>query len=97
MQFVAFMDAIACGLAPVTTSTPGPMEVQRNRDNGILVPPRDTLAIENALERLIIDRPYLEKLRRNAYAATQKYSWHGNARDNLTLYEATLSQKRGSK
>ncbi|MEG4352947.1 glycosyltransferase [Microcoleus sp. LAD1_D3] len=97
MQFVALINSLACGLAPVTTSTPGPMEVVRNGDNGILVPPRDTLAIENAVERLITDRPYLENLRRNAYATAQKYSWHGNARDNLTLYEATLSQKRGSK
>jgi len=94
---VALMDAIACGLAPVTTTTPGPMEVVRDGDNGILVPPRDTLAIEQALERLITDRPYLEKLRRNAYATAQKYSWHRIARDNLTFYEAALSHKRGTK
>jgi len=94
---VALMDAIACGLAPVTTTTPGPIEVVRNGDNGILVPPRDSQAIEQALERLITDRPYLEKLRRNAYATAQKYSWERIARDNLTLYETALSQKRGTK
>ena len=94
---VALMDTIACGLAPVTTTTPGPMEVVRDGDNGILVPPRDSQAIENALERLITDRPYLEKLRRNAYATAQKYSWQRIARDNRAFYEAALSQKRGSK
>ncbi|MEG5042331.1 MULTISPECIES: glycosyltransferase family 4 protein [unclassified Microcoleus] len=94
---VALMDAIACGLAPVITTTPGPMEVVRDGDNGILVPPRDSLAIEQALERLITDRPYLEKLRCNAYATAQKYSWHRIARDNLTFYEAALSHKRGTK
>ena len=94
---VALMDAIACGLAPVTTTTPGPMEVVRDGDNGILVPPRDSEAIVQALERLITDRPYLEKLRRNAYATAQKYSWQRNARDNLILYKAALSQKRGTK
>jgi glycosyltransferase involved in cell wall biosynthesis len=94
---VALMDAIACGLAPVTTTTPGPMEIVRDGDNGILVPPRDSEAIEQALELLITDRPYLEKLRRNAYATAQKYSWQRIARDNLTLYEAALSQKRGTK
>lgn len=35
-------EAMACGLAPVTTTTPGLMEVVRDGDNGILVPPRDT-------------------------------------------------------
>ncbi|XZN91552.1 MAG: glycosyltransferase family 4 protein [Microcoleus sp.] len=92
---VALMDAMASGLAPVTTTTPGPMEVVRDRDNGILVPPRDSQAIEQALERLITDRPYLEKLRRNAYATAQKYSWQRIARDNQAFYEAALSQKRG--
>ncbi|MGL5061829.1 MAG: glycosyltransferase family 4 protein [Microcoleus sp.] len=91
---VALMDAIACGLAPVTTTTPGPMEVVRDGDNGILVPPRDSEAIEQALERLIVDRSYLEKLRRHAYATAQNYSWQRIARDNLTLYEAALSDKR---
>ena len=94
---VALMEAIACGLAPVTTTTPGPMEVVRDGDNGILVPPRDSEAIVQALERLITDRPYLEKLRRNAYATAQKYSWQRIASDNLTLYEAALSRKRGVK
>jgi glycosyltransferase involved in cell wall biosynthesis len=65
--------------------------------NGILVPHRDTRAIDNALESLITGRPYLEKLRRNAYARAQKYSWQEIARDNLTLYEAALSHKRGTK
>jgi glycosyltransferase involved in cell wall biosynthesis len=73
------------------------MEVVRDGENGVLVPPRDRGAIEQALERLISDRPYLEKLRRNAYATAQKYSWQRIARDNLALYEAALSQKRGSK
>jgi glycosyltransferase involved in cell wall biosynthesis len=97
MQFVALMDSIACGLAPVTTTTPRPMEVVRDGDNGILLPPPDTRGLDNALESLITSRPYLEKLRRNAYTTAQKYSWQANARDNLTLYEAALSHKRGTK
>jgi glycosyltransferase involved in cell wall biosynthesis len=94
---LALTETMACGLAPVTTTTPGPMEIVSDGHNGILVPPRDTPAIEQALERLITDRPYLEKLRRNAYATAQQYSWQRIARDNLTLYEAALSDKRGTK
>ena len=92
---VALMDAIACGLAPVTTTTPGPMEVVRDGDNGILVPPRDTRAIVQALERLICDRPYLEQLRRNAYTTAQNYSWPSIAKNTLRLYEKALYQKQG--
>ena len=92
---VALLDAIACGLAPATTTTPGPMEVVSDGDNGILVPSRDSQALEQALERLILDRPYLDRLRRNAYATAQNYSWERIARDNLAFYEEALFQKRG--
>ena len=87
---VALLDAIACGLAPATTTTPGPMEVVSDGDNGILVPSRDSQALEQALERLILDRPYLDRLRRNAYATAQNYSWERIASDNLAFYSKTI-------
>ena len=92
---MALVDAIACGLAPLTT--PGSMEIVRDGHNGILVPPRDSQAIEQALECLILDRPYLEQLRRNAYATAQHYSWERIARDNLAFYEEALSQRKYSR
>lgn len=94
---LALIEAMACGLAPVTTTTSGPMEIVSDGHDGIFIPSRDSQAIEQALERLITDRPYLENLRRNAYATAQKYSWEKIAGDNLSLYEAALSQKRGAK
>ena len=94
---LALIEAMACGLAPVTTTTSGPMEIVSDGHDGIFIPSRDSQAIVQALERLILDRPYLEKLRRNAYVTAQKYSWQRIASDNLTLYEAALSRKRGIK
>jgi glycosyltransferase involved in cell wall biosynthesis len=94
---LALIEAMACGLAPVTTTTSGPMEIVSDGHDGIFIPSRDSQAIAQALERLITDRPYLENLRHNAYATAQKYSWEKIARDNLALYEAALSQKRGAK
>jgi glycosyltransferase involved in cell wall biosynthesis len=92
---LALIEAMACGLAPVTTTTPGPMEIVSDGHNGILVPSRDSHAIEQALERLILDRPYLDRLRRNAYATAQNYSWERIARDNLAFYEEALFQTIG--
>jgi glycosyltransferase involved in cell wall biosynthesis len=71
------------------------MEIVSDGHNGILVPSRDTQAIEQALERLILDRPYLDRLRRNACATAQNYCWERIARDNLAFYEEALFQKRG--
>jgi glycosyltransferase involved in cell wall biosynthesis len=84
---LALSEAMACGLAPVTTATPGPMEIVRDEIDGILVAPRDTEAILQALERLIADRAYLEKLRRHAYETAQNYSWQKIAATTIALYE----------
>lgn len=89
----ALVEAMSCGLAPITTATPGPMEVVRDGHDAIVVPLRDTQAIEQALERLITDRPYLENLRRHAYATAQRYSWKSIAQNRLSLYEETLNKK----
>lgn len=93
---LALPEAMACGLAPVATAIPGQMEIVRDGHDAILIPVRDSRAIEQALERLITDRPYLEQLRRNAYATAQRYSWERIARDNLALYEEAFSQRRCS-
>ncbi|MBD2459704.1 glycosyltransferase family 4 protein [Oscillatoria sp. FACHB-1407] len=89
----ALVEAMACGLAPITTSTPGPMEIARDGHDAIVVPPRDSQAIENALERLINDRVYLEQLRCNAYSTAQHFSWQSIAQARLCAYEATIHQK----
>jgi glycosyltransferase involved in cell wall biosynthesis len=92
---VAIVEAMAIGLAPVTTTTPGPMEFVRDGDNGILVPLRDSEAIGHALDRLVRDRTYLDQLRRNAYATAQRYSWERIACDTLAFYEEAMRRRKG--
>ena len=94
---LALIEAMACGLAPITTSTPGFMETIVNGQNGIIVPPRDSEAIENALEELICDRSRLDRMRLNAVNTTQAYSWENIARQNLDLYRKVLQQKKAGK
>ncbi|QZZ20061.1 glycosyltransferase family 4 protein [Leptothermofonsia sichuanensis E412] len=92
---VAIIEAMACGLAPITTATPGPLEIVRDGQNGIVVPCRDSAAIKQALEQLLTQRSCLERLRRNAYETAQTYSWSCIARHNLFLYDQAR-QLRGS-
>ena len=87
---MALIEAMACGLAPVTTATPGPMSIVRDGHDAIVAPPRDSEAIERAIEQLMTNRTYLDQLRRNAYATAQKYSWAKIAHDTLALYEEAL-------
>jgi glycosyltransferase involved in cell wall biosynthesis len=90
---MALIEAMACGLAPIATATPGPIRVVRDGHDAMIIPPRNSQAIEQALERAIDDRPYLDRLRRNAHATAQNYSWTRIARETLTFYEEALSQR----
>ena len=89
---MALVEAMACGLAPITTAAGGPLDIVSDRHDGLLVPLRDSKAIEAALEKLIEDRSELNRLRKNAYQKAQTYSWQSIARTNLSWYESALNK-----
>ncbi len=91
---IVLLEAMACGLAPIATAIDGPKEIVSDGEDGILIPPRDSQAIEQALERLISDRAYLAELRRHAYATAQNYSWASVAQQQLSLYEKALEENK---
>ncbi len=93
---IVLPEAMACGLAPITTAIDGPKEIVSDGEDGILIPPRDRQAIVQALERLIGDRTYLEKLRRHAHGTAQSYSWASVAQKQLSLYEKALEMNQVS-
>jgi glycosyltransferase involved in cell wall biosynthesis len=86
---------MACGLAPVTTTTPGPMEIVRDGVNGLLVPPRDSEALANALDRLIEEPALLERLRSGAHETAQRYTWERIGDETLQLYRERLGRDDG--
>jgi glycosyltransferase involved in cell wall biosynthesis len=88
------VEAMACGLAPIVTSTPGPLEIVQDGYDALVVPVRDSRAMERALERLITGRALLDKLRRTAHAKAQAYSWSRIARQRLQLSEEFLQARR---
>ncbi|MGF1568073.1 MAG: glycosyltransferase family 4 protein [Nodosilinea sp.] len=87
------VEAMALGLAPVTTATAGPLEVVQPDYDALVVPIRDTPAIEQALERLIGDRPYLNTLRRRAQATAQRFGWSYLAQQRLNLYHHAIKTR----
>lgn len=91
---MALVEAMACGLAPITTATPGPLEIVRDGQDAIVIPCRDSGAIEQALERLITNPSYLNQLRHHAYKTAQSYSWSQIAQTNLALYEKARQSRQ---
>lgn len=90
---LALLEAMACGLAPVVTSIPVHLELVQDGHDALVIPAHDSRAIEQALERLIADRALLDRLRRNAHARAQAYSWSRIARQTLQLYEESLASR----
>jgi glycosyltransferase involved in cell wall biosynthesis len=80
-------EAMACGLAPIATDIPGTTEIAVNGQNSILVPTRNIEALEKAMETLLNDSQYLNRLRRNAYNSVQGLSWIEIARKHIDIYE----------
>ena len=89
---LAVVEAMACGLAPIISNIPGPTEMVKHDFDALIVPPRDSEAIEEAITKLIGDRAYLEKLRTNAYKTAQGYAYTNIAKQNLDLYTESLLQ-----
>ena len=83
---LALLEAMACGLAPVTTDTPGTTAVVTNDETGLIVPPRDAMALMRAVDRLADDRQLLARLRRAAHRSAQRYRWSDIADETLAIY-----------
>ncbi|MEY2423451.1 MAG: hypothetical protein QOI95_3518 [Acidimicrobiaceae bacterium] len=65
---LVLVDAMAHGLACIATDAGGPRDIVRQGETGILVPPGDTAALADAIERVHLDDP-LRVLLGNAAAA----------------------------
>lgn len=94
---LGLLEAMACGLAPVATATDGPSDIVTDGCDGLIVPPRDAGAIEQALERLHADRDLLARLQRAAWRRAQSFDWESIATTRLGLYEAFLERRRAGR
>lgn len=72
----ALMEAMALGLAVVSTDCPcgGPAAVIRHGENGLLVPPGDTEAMERALREILSDTEKEERFGKEAHKLGEELS-----------------------
>jgi glycosyltransferase involved in cell wall biosynthesis len=90
---LAAVEGMACGLAAVVSRIPGIAHRLEDGVNAIIIPPKDQVAIESAIQRLIEDPTLLIKLRKAGYDFAQGYSWRRVAESNLRLYEKAIERK----
>ena len=68
---VSIVEALACGIPVISTPVAGIPEVVHHEQNGLLVPERDSLALADAIERMIEDRSFYERMKSQARASVE--------------------------
>jgi len=90
---VVLLEAQAIGLPIIATDIPGPQEVIENEKTGILIPPKDSLAIADAVLRLANDPQMQEniiaKARKNV---EENFSLSKMVADYTKLYESLTNK-----
>jgi glycosyltransferase involved in cell wall biosynthesis len=72
---LAMQEAMASGMAVVTTETCGMIDLVENEFNGLLVPPANSAALENAIWRLSQDPALRARLGRAARETMRRFTW----------------------
>lgn len=88
----ALLEAMAAGVPVVSTAVGGVPEIVTHGETALLAPPRDPVALANAIERLLTDRSLAEKLAGRAQELIHShYSPQSRAQSLVRLYERLCS------
>ncbi len=88
------LEAAAAQRPIVTTNIPGCRQVVRHEVNGLLVPPKDAVALADALQQLIASKPMREKMGRAGRCMVERsFTLDKVNSEYLKLYERLLSEE----
>lgn len=90
---LTLLEGMACGLAPISTSIPGPSSIVTPDVHGLVVPPADAAALKGAAKQLIEDKLLRENLAKSAKERAKDFDWDLLARKRLSLYGRVIHQR----
>jgi len=85
------LEAMATGMPVITTDTCGMTDVVEDEYNGLLIPPADAAAMEEAILRLARSVELRQKLGEASCETMRRYSWERAARRLEALYRRVLA------
>jgi glycosyltransferase involved in cell wall biosynthesis len=85
------LEAMACGLVPVSSSVPGPLEFIHHERNGLVVPTCDAIALEAAIGRLLDDATLWARLKQAALLTATNFAWGKLAQRLEQIYVQRLN------
>lgn len=90
------LEAMASGVPIVASRIPGFAAVVKDGEQGLLVPPRDSEALCEALKRLLSDAGMREEMGRAAAQHARNWSWDEVSSEVLAFYEETAANRNGN-
>jgi len=85
-----YAEASRCGKAVVATNAGSIPEIIINGKTGILVPPRDSRALADAIIDLLTDKERARKMGKRGAEYTKKFTWENSVKKHLEVYEKLL-------
>lgn len=91
------LEAMAAGRAVVASRVGGVPELVSEGENGLLVPPDDSISLASALRRLVEDKALAKRLGECGAARARDFDWDAIAAQYLTIYNRVLAARDGGK
>jgi glycosyltransferase involved in cell wall biosynthesis len=92
---LVLLEAMATGMPVITTGTCGMADVVEDEFNGLLIPPANAQAIEEAIVRAAQSAELRKKLGEAARETMKRHTWERAARQLEALYWHVLAAERG--
>lgn len=84
---IVFIEAQACGVAVIGTNVGGIPDVIQNNENGLLIEPKNSVAISETIVKLLKDKSLASKLSSRALKTVKKYNWENIMEIIRSLYD----------
>jgi glycosyltransferase involved in cell wall biosynthesis len=85
------LEAMSCGIPTVATNIAANSEVVVDNETGILVPPRDSKALADAIIYLLENEDIRESMGKNARKKVEDYSWNKIAEETEKVYNEVMN------
>jgi glycosyltransferase involved in cell wall biosynthesis len=92
-QGIVFLEAMASGLPIIATRIPGVNGMLEDEVNALLVPPRDSRALAEAIQRLVASTELRCKLASEGLKRVRQFNWNQLVDRIISLYSSALEGK----
>ena len=84
------LEAMACGVPIVASKVGGVPDVVKDGENGLLVPPKDSEALADAIIYLLENEDVRDKMGKNGWEKVGDYSWKRIAEETEKVYQEVI-------